>query len=219
MNKIANQLAQMRQNYTQQGLRKNDVDEDPMVQFKNWLDEAIRDDLPEWMEANAMTLSTADLDGHVTSRIVLLKGLQDNKFWFYTNYDSDKAVQMKTNARVALCFFWPYLERQVRVAGTVEKSTRSQSESYFQQRPRDSQLGALVSEQSRVVQSRDDLESAFKKANEQYRDEAIPCPANWGGYGVAPEQIEFWQGRSGRLHDRIQYSLRDGNWVLERLSP
>ena len=212
-------LEQMRQNYALGGLRKRDMASDPMVQFDFWLKEALQDDLPDWFEVNAMTLSTSDTTGKVSSRIVLLKGVQDNKFWFYTNYDSDKGQQMAANEHVSLCLHWPHLQRQVRIDGTVEKSTREQSVEYFHSRPRDSQLGAVASSQSRIVENRDVLESAMSEAAKEYGDGTVACPKNWGGYGVTPDAIEFWQGRASRLHDRMKYSRENNQWTLHRLSP
>lgn len=212
-------LRDMRLNYTQSGLDEKDVVDDPLVQFQNWLDEALDEELPDWLEVNAMTLSTADCGGSVTSRIVLLKGLHDGSFWFYTNYDSAKGQQMAQNPRASLCFHWPHLQRQVRVEGDVIKASRRQSVEYFHSRPRDSQFGALISSQSDVVSGRQVLEIAMNAAMEKYGDNEIDCPDNWGGYGVRPNSVEFWQGRTSRLHDRIRYRRQEENWIVERLSP
>jgi pyridoxamine 5'-phosphate oxidase len=214
-------LYDMRKSYTLRELSEKDIDRDPMVQFRRWLQEALQADLPDWVEINAMTLSTSDGEGGVTNRIVLLKGLNHDRFWFYTNYESLKARQIQSTPRVALCFLWQHMQRQVRIEGRVEKASREQSVSYFQKRPRDSQLGALVSEQSTVLPSRDVLEEKLESLRQQYpdNDSPIPCPENWGGYCVTPDVIEFWQGRKSRLHDRLRYRRDADAWVVERLSP
>lgn len=212
-------IEQMRKNYSMAGLRKEDVNADPLVQFKTWFDQAQQPDLPEWMEVNAMTLSTSDSAGGVTSRIVLLKGLEDENLVFYTNYESSKGEQLAENARASLCFFWPHLQRQVRVEGTVEKTSREQSEQYFQSRPRGSQLGAHVSRQSTEIESRTLLEQRLHELEEKYADQSIPCPEGWGGYQLTPTRFEFWQGRPSRLHDRICYVREADGWKIVRLSP
>ncbi|MCO8122012.1 pyridoxamine 5'-phosphate oxidase [Stieleria sp. TO1_6] len=212
-------LYEMRQSYRLGSLLEKDADADPMVQFHTWLGQAIEGDLPEWVEANAMTLSTCDPNGNVSSRVVLLKGLDDGKFWFYTNYDSAKGQQMEANANVSLCFLWQHVQRQVRIEGHVEKASRERSISYFHKRPRDSQLGAIVSQQSSVVASRESLEKQLDTLKTQYADGEIPCPENWGGYCVTPTTIEFWQGRESRLHDRLRYRREGSQWVIQRLSP
>jgi len=212
-------LYEMRQNYTRGVLLEKDADADPMVQFRRWLDEAMAGEVPKWVEANAMTLATSDGTGNVTSRVVLLKGLDDGKFWFYTNYRSTKGQQIQANARVSLCFHWQHLERQVRIEGTAEKASREQSAKYFRTRPRGSQLGALLSEQSAVIASRDVLEQQLTELDQRHANGDIPCPDFWGGYAVTPHRIEFWQGGASRLHDRLQYRRGEDRWVLERLSP
>ncbi len=216
-------LYEMRQNYSRGILHEKDIDPDPLRQFQHWLDEALQGEFPKWMEVNAMTLSTCNQQGHVTSRMVLLKGLEDEKFWFYTNYDSAKAEQIASNPSVALCFHWPHVERQVRVEGTAEKCSRERSIRYFDTRPRGSRLGALLSKQSSVIESRDVLESRMNELDQQYPDDQIPCPDDWGGYMVTPRRIEFWQGGVSRIHDRISYrrggSSGDPKWIVERLSP
>lgn len=214
-------IEEMRKNYTMAGLNEQDMDRNPMVQFQQWFEQARQPDLPDWVEVNAMTLSTADDKGRVTSRVVLLKGIESGKLFFYTNYDSAKGCQMKVNPRVSLCFFWPHLQRQVRIEGSVEKTDRSQSERYFQKRPRASQLGARVSEQSSVIENRQVLEQSMAKLESQFGDAEVPCPENWGGYEVSPTRFEFWQGRPSRLHDRVCFELEDGggSWSIERLSP
>lgn len=216
----------MRRSYTLGGLSEKDIDSDPMVQFRKWMSEALENHCPEWMEVNAMTLSTSapstsDVTHgvNVTSRIVLLKGLDDGKFWFYTNYDSGKAEQISANPNVSLCFLWQHVQRQVRIEGIATKAPREQSVAYFQKRPRDSQIGAIVSAQSSEIPSRDVLETRLVELQKQYAEGDIPCPDNWGGYCVEPIRIEFWQGRESRLHDRLQYERDGDHWQVRRLSP
>lgn len=209
----------MRRSYKLGRLLEKDIDPDPMVQFRGWLSEAAVGELPDWLEVNAMTLSTSDGQGSVTSRIVLLKGLEDGKFWFYTNYASQKAKQMEANPTVSLCFLWQHVQRQVRIEGTVEKASREQSTGYFRKRPRDSQLGAMVSQQSSVIASREVMEKNLQELKDRYAETEIPCPDDWGGYCVTPCRIEFWQGRESRLHDRLRYCREGSRWNIERLSP
>ena len=212
-------LDQMRKNYSMAGLSRQEVDSDPLVQFGRWFAEANQPDLPDWVEVNAMNLATCDPSGRVTSRIVLLKGIDRGRIFFYTNYDSTKGQQMAANPHVSLCLHWAHLQRQVRIEGTVTKAERSQSEDYFHSRPRGSQLGAHVSQQSSVVSSRQALESRMEELRATYEGQTVPCPDNWGGYEVTPTRFEFWQGRPSRLHDRICYRRDNNAWVIERLSP
>ncbi len=213
-------IDQMRRAYLRDGLLEQDMHSDPMVQFRKWFEDAQQPDLPDWMEINAMTLSTADSSGRVTSRIVLLKGIEVDRLYFYTNYESDKAHQIADNPLVSLCFFWPHLERQVRIEGRAEKTDRETSDDYFHRRPRDSQLGAHVSRQSAPVAGREILERRMEELESQYADRDVPCPEHWGGYEVTPSHFEFWQGRPSRLHDRIRFRKGDGGtWQVERLSP
>ncbi len=210
-------LAELRADYTRSELSKDSVDPDPFKQFQHWLHEALEAELPE---PNAMTLATVRADGSPAARVVLLKGMDANGFVFFTNYLSDKGRELAHNPRAALVFLWLELERQVRVAGRVDKVSRAESEAYFRTRPRASQLGALASQQSRVVASRPILEQRFAALGERYADCAVPLPEHWGGYRLVPTLLEFWQGRPSRLHDRLRYSLEaDGRWLLERLEP
>ena len=212
-------IHEMRKTYSMAGLSKKDVAPDPMLQFQRWFEEAMQPDLPDWVEVNAMTLSTADAGGMVTSRVVLLKGIEGGRLCFYTNYDSTKGQQMALNPQVSLCFLWGHLQRQVRIEGTVTKSDRGQSSNYFRSRPRDSQLGAHVSQQSSVINSYGSLQDEFTALASRYEGQEIPCPDHWGGYDVQPNRFEFWQGRPGRLHDRICYRNTGDQWQVVRLSP
>jgi pyridoxamine 5'-phosphate oxidase len=209
-------IADLRQNYTLQALNEADVDPDPIRQFQRWLDQAIAAELPE---PNAMTLATATRDGIPSARIVLLKGLDARGFAFYTNYESRKGQELADNPQAALVFLWTVLERQVRIEGQVEKVAAAETDAYFQSRPLASRLGAWASEQSRVIRDREVLEQRFAELKATYADETVPRPPHWGGYRVIPRQIEFWQGRTSRLHDRLRYRLEQGNWLLERLAP
>lgn len=212
-------IDQMRKNYTLGGLLEKDTQDDPVVQFQIWFEQSSTN-VPEWFEPNAMTLSTSTPGGDVTSRIVLLKGIEQKKFLFYTNYESAKGDQMRANPKVSLCFYWPHLQRQIRIEGTVEKVPREMSREYFHSRPRDSQLGAHVSQQSSVIASRDVLEKTMADLSAKYPEGTkIPLPDNWGGYAVTPKTFEFWQGRTSRLHDRLVYEANGSDWTIKRLSP
>jgi len=212
-------LDEMRKNYCQAGLDVSDVSTDPMEQFDRWFRESQASDLPDWMEVNAATLSTASLDGSVSSRIVLLKGMEEGQFVFYTNYKSLKGTQLEENSNASLCFFWPHQERQVRVRGTAARISRERSEQYFHSRPRESQLGAWASQQSRAIGSREELLTRFAQLEAEYKDQTIPLPDHWGGFAITPSEIEFWQGRPGRMHDRLRYSNSETGWHLQRLCP
>jgi pyridoxamine 5'-phosphate oxidase len=199
-------------------LMDNDLDPDPFTQFGRWFEEAkaaLRE-LPE-----AMMLATATKEGEVSVRSVLLKDFDQRGFVFYTNYNSRKAAQMHDNPRAAMAFWWPPLERQVRIEGCVVRVTEEESNEYFATRPRGSQLGAWASEQSKVIAGRGDLDARFEELEKTYGDRPIPRPPHWGGYRVIPILFEFWQGRPDRLHDRFAYRLRNDSkdWVIERLSP
>ncbi|HSP16147.1 MAG TPA: pyridoxamine 5'-phosphate oxidase [Thermoanaerobaculia bacterium] len=200
-------------------LKESDLDRSPFVQFERWFAEA-RERQPELPEA--MCVATCGADGVVSARVCLLKSFDQHGFVFFTNYNSPKGHQIRDNPHVSLCFHWPVLERQVRVEGAAVRVTEEESDAYFGTRPRGSQLGAWASDQSRVlIGGRAELESRFAELEANYRDKPVPRPPHWGGYRVIPNLIEFWQGRSDRLHDRFAYRLRsDANdWVIERLSP
>jgi len=198
-------------------LMESDLDADPFVQFARWFEaaKAAAPILPE-----AMMLGTASTDGEVSVRAVLLKDYDHRGFVFYTNYNSHKAVQLHDNPRAALTFWWPALERQVRIEGAVVRTTEEESDAYFATRPRGSQIGAWASDQSHVIAGRGDLDARCEELAETYRDRPMPRPPHWGGYRVIPILFEFWQGRADRLHDRFVYRLRDaGDWVVERVAP
>ena len=211
------ELAALRQDYSQRGLRRSELDSDPLVQFNAWLAEAHARQI---IEPNAMTLATVDASGQPWTRTVLLKICDARGFTFFTNYDGAKARHLAENARAALTFWWGALERQVNVTGTVEKTSREESDAYFHSRPASSQLGAWASAQSEIVTGRAQLEAQFTAALEKYRETEIPLPPHWGGYRLAPQTIEFWQGRRSRLHDRLRYTRQsDGTWPIDRLAP
>ena len=210
-------IASIRKDYKLRSLSEQDVSKDPLVQFEIWWDEAVKSDIEE---VNAMTLATASSDGLPSARIVLLKGFDATGFCFYTNYHSFKGRQLEENPRCCLVFFWKELERQVRITGLVSKASAAKSTEYFNSRPRGSRIGALASPQSEVISGRDWLEANQQKVESMLGNGQPARPENWGGYVVKPVTIEFWQGRSSRLHDRIQYSLgADGLWTIERLAP
>ena len=170
-------------------------------------------------EVNAMTISTIGTDGFPKGRVVLLKKYDEYGFYFYTNYNSEKGKSIANNNRVSLSFFWPNMERQIIIKGTVEKTSEADSTNYFHSRPKGSQLGAAVSHQSEIVASREVLEKNLAELEKKYENKEIPKPEDWGGFLVKPVSIEFWQGRPNRLHDRIRYTLKDDDWVIERLAP
>ena len=209
-------IADLRLNYTRQSLLEANIRPDPIQQFQTWFDQAVEANL---LEPNAMTLATASPNGTPSARIVLLKGVDQRGFVFYTNYNSQKGQELAANPQAALVFLWGELERQVRVAGAVEKIADQETEAYFNSRPHSSQLGAWASDQSCVIPNREGLEQRLTDLTEQYQDQAVPRPLHWGGFRVIPQEIEFWQGRPSRLHDRLRYRLEADHWIVERLSP
>jgi pyridoxamine 5'-phosphate oxidase len=210
-------VARLRKEYTHAGLKESDADPDPTEQFRRWFGEALAADL---REPNAMTLATATSDGHPSARIVLLKGFDERGFVFYTNYEGRKAKELEINPYCALVFYWGELQRQVRIEGRVSRVPDEESDTYFAGRPRGSQLGAWVSEQSRPVRDRGALEERMRELEAEYEGREVPRPPFWGGYRVEPETMEFWQGRENRLHDRLRYRRsRDGGWWRVRLQP
>ncbi|HLY70058.1 MAG TPA: pyridoxamine 5'-phosphate oxidase [Puia sp.] len=209
-------LADMRKDYQLQRLSEESVDENPFLQFTRWWHEAVEAKIDE---VNAMTLATASGEGVPAARTVLLKAFDENGFVFFSNYDSNKGKQMQDNPRACLVFFWKELERQIRITGTVSKTSSKESDDYFNSRPEGSRVGAWASPQSHVIASREWLEENEKEFRKRFNKEKLSRPENWGGYRVMPAVIEFWQGRPNRLHDRIQYSLQDDKWIIERLAP
>lgn len=205
----------IRKDYTLKSLDLKDVNPNPIVQFKDWFKEAINSEV---LEVNAMTLSTIGLDGFPNGRVVLLKEV-DHGFVFFTNYESEKGREIELHQRGSLTFFWPELERQVRIQGTIEKVSKEESDSYFSSRPLGSQIGAWTSPQSQEIKSREELTQKEMLIQERFRNEKISRPSHWGGYRLIPIKIEFWQGRASRLHDRIAYRFEGENWVIARLAP
>ncbi len=210
------QLQKLREDYSKHSLDESDVNSDPVEQFESWMKEAIDAEVPE---PNAMTLSTVDANNKPHSRVVLLKGIEEGDFVFYTNWQSEKGSELEQNPNAALCFLWLELERQVRIEGVAEKLSQEESEEYFKKRPYKSQIGALASNQSSVVPNREFLEKRFEELEEKYTEGDVPKPESWGGYRVKPEVLEFWQGRRSRLHDRIKYEKVGNKWDIKRLSP
>ncbi len=210
-------VSDVRRDYGLAGLSEADLDADPIVQFRSWLATALAEDP---LDPTAMVLATVDREGRPSARVVLLKGIDERGFVFYTNYRSRKGRELDENPRAALVFFWPALDRQVRVEGDVERTSREESEAYFASRPLGSRLGAWASEQSEVLAGRGELEERLRELEERFAAGDVPLPEFWGGYRLRPGLVEFWQGRPSRLHDRFRYTrLPEDGWRIERLSP
>jgi pyridoxamine 5'-phosphate oxidase len=209
-------VADVRREFTREGLRRRDLDPDPVAQFLKWMEQA-REAHPG--DFTSMVLATADREGRPSARVVLLKGCDERGFLFFSHYTGRKGRELSENPRAALVFYWPALDRQVRVEGTVERSAPEDSDAYFQSRPLGSRLSAFVSHQSEPVAGREELERAVEEALERF-GEAVPRPDSWGGFLVVPEEIELWQGRESRLHDRFRYRRHaEDGWTIDRLSP
>ena len=206
----------LRHDFAKQTLDENGVNANPILQFEAWFKEAVN---AKVNEPNAMTVCTASKEGKPSARILLLRNFSESGFVYYTNYTSRKGHEIEENPNCALLFFWPELERQVRIEGAVEKQTSEESDLYFNTRPRSSKLGAWTSEQSKVIASRDILSKEFELFSAKFPDEQVPRPPHWGGYILKPVSIEFWQGRPSRLHDRILYTKENNGWKIERLAP
>jgi pyridoxamine 5'-phosphate oxidase len=210
-----NSIAQLRKNYTFGQLSETEVSPNPLTLFQVWFDQAIKAECPE---PNSMTLATSDKAGNPSARIVLLKGADENGFSFFTNYESQKGKELAVRPQAALLFHWHELERQIRIQGVVERVSAAESDEYYHSRPSASRIGAWASPQSSAIPNRDFLEEAEKRFKEELGD-APPRPAHWGGYRLRPTEMEFWQGRPSRLHDRIHYKLDGSTWKVSRLAP
>ena len=209
-------IRHLRQEYAHSILEEQELDRNPFFQFRKWFEEALSAELPE---PHAMTISTVSLEGRPSSRIVLLRNFDENGFTFFTNYQSKKSFDISQNTFVALNFFWQAIERQVRIEGKIERVSAKESDEYFASRPRESQIGAWASSQSKAISSRHELEKQVDYFTKKYENKPVPRPEHWGGYLIVPDYFEFWQGRPSRLHDRISYQFTSGKWELNRLNP
>jgi pyridoxamine 5'-phosphate oxidase len=213
---MSNKISDIRSDYLMSDLNKSDLESSPISQFKSWFSKALESNI---FEPNAMVLSTADISGKVNARVVLLKDITPEGFVFFTNYNSSKGRDLRENPQGSLTFFWPQLEQQIRVNGIIEMTTRVYSKAYFDSRPRESQISAIASNQSEKLKSREELSNEFIRLEKEFMGSPISIPNHWGGYLVKPIEIEFWQGRKSRMHDRFAYSLINNEWIIERLSP
>lgn len=216
MEDLKNHITKLREDFTKGTLSEADVSTDPFNQFTVWLQQAVESNVPE---VQAMDLSTVSENGRPSSRIVYLREFDQNGFSFYTNYNSKKGTELQKNPYASLTFFWPELERQIRIEGKIEKASPAQSDAYYNARPYDSKIGAWASDQSHSIFSRGDLEIKIEELKKQYSSETIKRPDFWGGFVLKADYYEFWQGRKSRLHDRIIYTLENNNWKISRLAP
>lgn len=216
MSSLREEIKKLREDFVKGKLSEKDIKKDPFVQFEKWLGEAVK---AKVAEVQAATLSTVSKDGKPSSRIVYLREFEEGKFWIYGNYNSRKAKQMAANPHVSLNFFWPDLQRQIRIEGKVTKCSAAYSDNYFYNRPYESKLGAWASDQSSEIKNRSELEAAVEKFRMKFKDKEIPRPAFWGGWILTAGYYEFWQGRKSRLHDRIAFKKVKGKWKLIRLAP
>lgn len=213
---MKDKVVDLREEYNKDSLDIKDLAQNPIVQFEYWFDEAVGANLPE---PHAFMVSTVNTEGKPSARIVLLRNADENGFTFFTNYNSRKGHDIEAKPYASATFFWQQLQRQVRIEGTIEKVSAQESDEYFASRPRESQIGAWASNQSQVLESREALEQRVASLTKEYEGKDIPRPPHWGGYRIKPTQIEFWQGRASRLHDRFLYTLDNNNWTINRLNP
>jgi pyridoxamine 5'-phosphate oxidase len=209
-------IAELRRSYTKSGLLEEEMPSEPIEHIRLWIRQAVESEV---LEPNAMTLSTVKDDGSPDSRMVLLKGIEGDSVSFFTNYRSEKATDLESYPKASCCFWWPELERQLRLRGDVKRVSRRESAEYFAIRPRESQIGAWASDQSKLLKNRNELIQKFREFEDKFRGSEVPVPDNWGGYRIILKEVEFWQGRPGRLHDRIRYHKSDEQWNKFRLSP
>ncbi len=216
MSSLRDEIKKLREDFAKGTLNDTAVNPDPFRQFELWLSQAVEAKIPE---VQAVTLSTVSSEGKPASRIVYVREFENNQFWIYTNYNSRKAKDMLQNPNISLTFFWPELERQIRIEGAVKKADKEKSDNYFKHRPRESQLGAWASNQSGILKDRDELEAAVENVRKKFEGKDVPRPDFWGGFEVTANYYEFWQGRKSRLHDRICYALVNREWIIKRLAP
>ena len=216
MGALRDEIKKLREDFIKGTLTDTAVKADPFEQFELWLGQAVEAKIPE---VQAVNLATVSKDGKPASRIVYVREFNDHQFWIYTNYNSRKSKDILNNPYVSLTFFWPELERQIRIEGVAEKADKEQSDNYFNHRPRESQIGAWASNQSGVLKSRDELEAAVENIRSRFEGKDVPRPDFWGGFGIKANYYEFWQGRKSRLHDRISYTLEKEKWLIKRLAP